>query len=137
MARPKRRIDRDALERWRDKWSTADRVMVLAALDAVPGGVCLASPDNTHVAIYANGQAKGTRAAVINPGYIQWPGRKAADIPTSVFPEVHETSGWGAWTPLSTFRPNEAGPGRHEAELSLCPTCFVALPATGRCDNCN
>jgi hypothetical protein len=33
-------------------------------------------------------------------------------------------------------RAEPATPKRHEAPLVICPTCFMQLPASGRCDNC-
>jgi hypothetical protein len=31
---------------------------------------------------------------------------------------------------------SKAPRGKPEAEVKVCPTCFMALPATGVCDNC-
>ena len=75
------------------------------------------------------------RALEIRPGYLLWPRGRVPDLPPDLFPDMHSDE-HDAWHELSTFQPRAGDFRRDELDTAICPSCSMALPGTGVCDNC-
>jgi hypothetical protein len=127
-----RRLSRTQVLAWNEPWSTRDRVWITAALDAIPNGVCVVPRAGDRIGVWMDGRL----ALVIRPGYLSWPGGQwATDLGPGLFPEMYEDEHF-KWHELSTFRPHTGGPTAEEPPAAICPSCFMARPRTGVCDNC-
>ena len=111
MAREQRRLDRGQLERWREAWTTRDRAMVLAAVDAVPDAVFMEGADRGQVSVYTEREGKGQLVLDVYPGLIVWKNRWAQDLDEAVFPGLRRFSRITVQN-LSTYVP---GPGSRVA----------------------
>ena len=137
---------------WNTRWSLRDLEVIEAALDALPEGCEYYMPESkSYISSWVRGEApRGMkrmdyRAFVIHPGSIEWPSLDL--VPKSVFlahyDRITEDTRWMwddwqeyVWLPFSTWRAKGDVLNHTPAESAVCPTCFIALPATGTCDTC-
>jgi hypothetical protein len=127
-----RSLGRTQVLAWNEAWSFTDRECLTAALDSIPGGLCVLPPSGGYIGVWINNQ----RALVINPGYLSWPGRRFTEgLPPDLFPDMQEDEQY-RWHELSTFRPHIGGPPNGQPAQKFCPTHGLALPLTGVCDDC-
>jgi hypothetical protein len=154
------RLDRAQVLSWNRDWSQLDRVRIGDALDQFPDwaiynlppakgeiGVWIhGSTQSTNLFDRPHGQERWHRGLIIHRGWLEWPGGAwSNNLDRSLFPEVREgekdifeCTRYYEWYPLSTF----AGTGARGATNRLkapafCPTCHLALPANGICDDCS
>jgi hypothetical protein len=59
-----------------------------------------------------------------------------AELVARVRPDAPRTAGRTKTTAPRRSRAEPAPPKRREAAPAICPTCFLQLPASGRCDTC-
>ncbi|HWJ66753.1 MAG TPA: hypothetical protein VNT31_08755 [Nocardioides sp.] len=65
------------------------------------------------------------------PGWVP----PVVEVPVADVPTVRESVVKAAPTRRTTTKAPKA-PAKPEPTVAVCPTCFMALPATGVCDNC-
>lgn len=120
----------------RAKYWTAEDIATAARY--IPEGARL-----TTTAEVAAGQRRGAidveyegrKVAWIMAGFLGFPdGEEPAGEPAL----VREEDRRGVWWRLPLSRRTERGESTTGAEAApeVCPSCFMALPATGICDNC-
>lgn len=77
--------------------------------------------------------ADGSDFCWIMAGFVGFKGHKP-DVPGLVWQEDAPQGWWRL--PLSRRTERGESSRRPEEALEVCPRCFIALPATGACDNC-
>jgi hypothetical protein len=91
---------RTEVTEWNEPWSQRDRARIAAALEAIPGGVCVVPCAGNRVGVWIDDRL----ALITYPGYLEWPGgRWNKDLPRDLFPDMQggERSEWHG---LSTFQ---------------------------------
>ena len=87
-------------------------------------------------------EVDGVKAFIIRPGFVSWPrGTWAVTLDVGLISGpgglmIGQEGDGTMWAQLSTFRDVERA-NRTKRDDIVRPTCNVALPATGMCDNCS
>ena len=140
---------RQVLE-WNPRWSLRDLEIIELALDHLPAGCSFYVPESkTYVSSFVNRVSPGGesgrridyRGVVISPGRIEWLDHNLVpqDLTSAAIEDeryVFDSVVLVYWIPLSTYRGRSEAVNHALANPDVCTTCFIALPATGVCDDC-
>ena len=133
MAKQGRHLTRTQVMAWVEPWSYTDRAWITAALDAIPSGVCVLPPSGGYIGVWSNDQ----RALTIHPGYLVWPGGRWTQGPAAGPVPGHargRAPRVARAVHLPAARPRDAR--RRRGRDAICPSCTIAIPLTGVCDDC-
>jgi hypothetical protein len=131
MSTGSRPISRFEALRHHHRWSNEDRATAEAEIDRLgvtefrlqnsEGSVSLIR-DGKAIAWFGAGRIAYLNRTVAHPDAFVVTGRESR-------PDIRHL-------PLSRFVANSGRTTAKEAAVSICPTCSLALPSTGVCDNC-
>jgi hypothetical protein len=128
-----RKLAREQLLGWREKWSFTDKEIISHALDVLGETDYYEPRHKQHVCARA-----GRRVAlVISPGGLYWTSPKWTEgLDLGMFPgglgggAEHK----GRWYKLSTYvRPGPAQPSFEDQLRAPCPICFMIPSVAGEC----
>lgn len=133
---------------WHSAWTPEDRGIVEATLDARPKASWMyTTPSNEYIAIYYDFRwPLGTdfrhgRGIIIHRGQIRW--HDVHNIPRShrlvrerLREDRDDFDRQFFWLPLSGYAGGGVPSRRAVHAPEVCTSCFMALPATGVCDDC-
>lgn len=118
------KLTREDALKWNPRWSEADRRQIDADFDVVGAASFYQPTSGGYLGVK---DATGRRRMYVAPGYA-WFVRGAE-------PAGRELPGWNGYE-LSTFQPRGDGAPSSSREERFCPMHHIALPLTGRCDDC-
>ena len=148
---------RQALD-WNESWSVTDREMVDAAIEAIEDGTLYMPASAGYMGVRVWGQlAEQTpgsqprfgvhRALIIFKGWLEWP--EAGDpwrrkLDPALFADFREDErdvfdrvAYTIWHPLSTLEGRDSHAAQRQTlALKVCPSCWLAMPSSGVCDDC-
>lgn len=124
LSSTRRVMTRDEALSWNSDWSVADIRLIEENFDRVGTRTYYRTQSNGTVTAQ---DAAGRSVMYLHPGYVEFP--------KGLAPEDRSDLDWDGFA-LSCFRPREATVAKGEERLTICTSCFYALPATGVCDTC-
>lgn len=119
-------MTRDEALSWNSRWSVGDLRLIGEHLDRTGAEQFYRTPSNGSVTAL---DAAGRSVMHLYPGYITF----AKDHAPAELAEAAWTTG----LELSCFQRRGEAAAEAERPLAVCPSCFLALPATGVCDDCD
>lgn len=118
------RMSREHALAWNPAWSAADVRLLEENVDRLDVRTFYRTRSNGSVTAQ---DEDGLSVMYLSPGYVEFrKGLAPADRPD---PSWHGLA-------LSCFRPRSTVEATGEEGPAICPSCFIALPATGVCDDC-
>lgn len=109
---------------WNPAWSAADVRLIEENLDRLEVRTFYRTRSNGSVTAQ---DEDGRSVMYLSPGYVEF--RKG------LAPEDRPEPDWHGFT-LSCFRPRGSTETAGDDAPTICPSCHLALPATGVCDDC-
>ncbi|MDN5822170.1 MAG: hypothetical protein L0H74_12255 [Brachybacterium sp.] len=109
---------------WNPAWSAADIRLLEENVDRLDARTFYRTRSNGSVTAQ---DADGLSVMYLSPGYVEF--RKGLAPTDRPDPAWHGLA-------LSCFRPRSTNEAGREEGPAICPSCFLALPATGVCDDC-
>ncbi|MEE1617218.1 hypothetical protein [Brachybacterium sp. J153] len=126
LAAGRQRMTRDEALSWNSRWSVGDVRLIGEHLDRTGAEQFYRTASNGSVTAL---DAAGRSVMHLYPGYITF----AKDCAP---PELAEAD-WKTGLELSCFQRRGDATAEADRPLPVCPSCFLALPATGVCDDCD
>jgi hypothetical protein len=130
-------ISHDDAMRFNEHWDRMDKIEIQNHMDrlGVKRFYIIRSQPGKYVACQTN---EDDRVRMyIQKGYIEFsPGNGPAGAQKSAAMRERFVDGW-TYVTLSTHRPHGKLTHHDESDPVICPGCNMALPATGRCDDCD
>ncbi|MFC7374675.1 hypothetical protein ACFQS2_13415 [Brachybacterium sp. GCM10030267] len=124
LSATRRRMTRDEALAWNSNWSLADIRLIGENFDRIGARTFYRTQSNGSITAQ---DENGRSLMYIHPGYVQFrKGLAPTDRPDQ------QVEGFD----LSTAQPREKTPAKGEEVLTICPSCFYAMPYTGVCDTC-
>jgi hypothetical protein len=125
---------------WRgDKWSCTDKQAIAQSLDLLPADRAEFYEESAGGRVIL--AVDGKPAFIIRPGFVSWPkGTWMDGVDHSLFASgvmVGSENDGTMWAQLSTYRGSERSKHVADRDFGTCPTCWLELPATGVCGNCD
>ena len=114
---------------WRQNWSFTDQQTIEYHIDRIGITTFYRTEVDDHIrCLQTPLDTPGKIAMSIGPGWIdlrKYPNPNKEGKPSE------------EWATLSTFRKRHESNPLQNNDDQVCPRCFITLPATGMCDNCD
>lgn len=124
LSSTRRRMTRDEALAWNSDWSPADVTTLEENFDRVGAHTFYRTQSNGSLTVQ---DASGRPLMYVHPGVVTFREGLAPKNRANL-----EVEGFD----LSTVQTAVKVPAKGEEQLTICPSCFYALPYTGVCDTC-
>lgn len=121
----RRLLTRNQVLKWRSNWSTNDIKKITENLDRLAIQRFEEPHSNVQVDCY---NSNGMKVMEIRPGYAKF--MQGFELPDPDDPDRK-------WLTFTTYKPYSKSNAGVSEEPEICKTCFMALPLSGKCDECD